>query len=94
MARTELEMIEDRHPELKFWGIEVDSPSYHGHIEGNDVYINTLHDYIDWLKTALHETAHFENDSGNLSKINHRKTLVAEGWATYEAKKNLKELIK
>ncbi|MCE5960708.1 hypothetical protein KJR33_06205 [Pediococcus pentosaceus] len=94
MARTELEIIEDRHPELTFWGIEVDDPAYHGHIEGTDVYLNKMHDYIDWLKTALHETAHYENDCGNLSKLNRRNTLIAEGWATYEATKNLKELVK
>lgn len=94
MTRTELEIIEDKHPELSFWGIEVDNPAYHGHIEGRDVYLNKKHDYLDWLKTALHETAHYENDYGNLSKINRRNTLIAEGWATYEATKNLKELIK
>ncbi|WP_407895122.1 hypothetical protein [Lacticaseibacillus sp. N501-2] len=39
---TDLERIEDMYPELRFWGIEVESIHYHGHIQGRDVYINTL----------------------------------------------------
>ena len=42
MCMSDLERIEDQHPELTFWGIEVENPKYHGHIEENNVYINLL----------------------------------------------------
>lgn len=40
MEMSKLEQIEDRYPELRFWAIDVPNPHYHGHIIGNDVYIN------------------------------------------------------
>ena len=78
---TDLEKIEDMYPQLKFWGIEVNNPHYHGCIVGTDVYINTLQDDIDWLKTALHEASHYENDSGNLTNARLVEVLRAEGYA-------------
>ena len=51
---TDLEKIEDKYPWLRFWMIDVPNKHYHGHIVGNDVYLNENQDNIDWLKTALH----------------------------------------
>ncbi|KRN96821.1 hypothetical protein IV55_GL000685 [Furfurilactobacillus siliginis] len=80
------------YPELKFWGVEVNNPSYHGHIEGDDVYINILQDDLDWLKTALHEAAHHENDTGDMSNVHYIATLRAEKWAVMESKQKYKIL--
>ncbi|WP_203627586.1 hypothetical protein [Lacticaseibacillus mingshuiensis] len=85
---SDLELIEDMYPNLRFYGIEVDDPAYHGHICGQDVYINTLQDDLDWLITALHEAAHSENDQGDLSDGRSIITLRAEGWAVREAMAN------
>lgn len=92
MCMSDLERIEDQHPELTFWGIEVENPRYHGHVEGNDVYINLLQPNLDWLKTALHETVHYEYDYSNLSNQELRKTMIAEGWARRESERRYKEL--
>lgn len=89
---TDLEKIEDLHSELKFWHIYVDNPHYHGSIDGNDVYINAYQPNIDWLITALHETAHFENDVGDFSNGRNMQTMVAEKWATYEADQEFKKM--
>ena len=48
---SDLEKIEAEYPQLRFWGIEVNSPKYHAHIEDNDVYINLLQPDLDWLKS-------------------------------------------
>lgn len=92
MCMSDLERIENEYPELTFWGIEVENPKYHGHIEGNDVYINLLQPDIDWLKTALHETVHYDFDSSNLSNQEDRKTMIAEGWARKESERRYMEL--
>jgi len=89
---TDLERIEDMYPALKFWGIEVNNPHYHGSIVGTDVYINILQDNLDWLKTALHEASHFENDSGNITNTRLITVLRAEGFATRQANKELQIL--
>lgn len=87
-----LERIEDMYPDLKFWGIEVNDPHYHGHIDGQDVYINVLQDDLDWLITALHEAAHYENDIGDLSDGRNLSTLHAEKWAAMESITNFNKL--
>ncbi|KRL92314.1 hypothetical protein [Limosilactobacillus equigenerosi] len=81
----DLERIEDMYPELRFWLIDVPNPHYHGHIDGNDVYLNANHDDLDWLKTALHECSHWEFDNGDLSNRNEHRVLIAEKWANYAA---------
>lgn len=91
---TDLERIEDQYPELTFWGIEVPNCHYHGHVEGSNVYINLLQPDIDWLLTALHETVHYEYDSGDISKVSCcRQALMAEGFARRESEKELRKLI-
>lgn len=93
MCMTDLERIEDQYPELTFWGIEVPNKHYHGHIDGNDVYINMLQPDLDWLRTALHEAVHYEYDSGDLSKVSCCRTaLMAEGFARKQSEKELVEL--
>ena len=82
---NDLERIEDMYPDLKFWGIEIDNPHYHGHIDGKDVYINLLQPDLDWLITALHEASHYENDSSNLTDRRDIKTMRAEKWAVKES---------
>ncbi|KRM83899.1 hypothetical protein FC35_GL000643 [Limosilactobacillus coleohominis DSM 14060] len=89
---SDLEKIEDEYPNLVFYGIEVNNPKYHGHIEGNEVYINTLQPDIDWLKTALHETVHYDYDNCNLSNQEQRQTMIAEGWARRESERRYNEL--
>lgn len=89
---TDLEKIEDLHPELKFYHIYVPNKHYHGSIDGNDVYINAYQPSIDWLITALHESAHFENDLGDFSNPKSMQTMVAEKWATYEATREFKKM--
>lgn len=93
MCMTYLERIEDQYPELTFWGIEVPNKHYHGHIDGNNVYINLLQPDVDWLLTALHESVHYRFDSGDLSatRCNH-SALLAEGFARRQSKKELAEL--
>lgn len=93
MCMTDLEKIEDKYPELRFWGIEVNDPHYHGHIEGQDVYINLLQPDIDWLKTALHEATHYDFDYGDLSSTHSRATLLAEGFARRQSEKELKRFL-
>lgn len=78
---TDLEKIEDQYPELRFWAISVNNVHYHGHIEGNDVYINIRQPDFDWLRTALHECFHHEFDYGDLTDTNDRKVMDAEKWA-------------
>ncbi|HJF54442.1 MAG TPA: hypothetical protein K8W06_04760 [Limosilactobacillus coleohominis] len=92
MCLTDLEKIENKYPKLKFYSIEVNSPKYHGHIEGNDVYINTLQPDLDWLKTALHETVHSDYDYCNLSDQEQRQTMISEGWARRESERRYNEL--
>lgn len=89
---SDLEKIEDMYPELRFWKIDVDDARYHGSIAGKDIYINRNQDDLDWLKTALHETSHYENDEGNLSNKKSKDTLIAEKWATYEANDKFKKI--
>lgn len=89
---TDLERIENEYPELTFWGVEVNNPKYHGHVEGDDVYINLLQPNLDWLKTALHETVHYDYDSCNLSNQENRKTMIAEGWARRESERRFRRL--
>ena len=89
---TDLECIEDIYPELRFWGIEVESAHYHGHIQGRDVYINTLQPDIDWLKTAIHEGIHFETDEGDCSDTRSFIQLRNEGWVARLTRKRLAEL--
>lgn len=93
MCMTDLEKIEDKYPQLQFWGVEVKNPHYHGHIEGKDVYINLLQPDIDWLKTALHETTHYDFDYGDLSNTHKRTTLIAEGFASSQSEKRLKKIL-
>lgn len=94
MCMTELECIEDKYPELTFWGIEVPNKHYHGHIEGNNVYINLLQPDIDWLLTALHESVHHRFDTGDLTatKCNYG-ALMAEGFARKQSMKELHHLL-
>lgn len=89
---NDLERIEDLHPELKFYYIYVPSNHYHGSIDGNDVYINAYQPSVDWINTALHELAHYENDIGDFSNPKKMETLIAEKWANYEAKKVFKKM--
>lgn len=93
MCMTDLEKIEDMYPELGFWGVEVKNPHYHGHIEGNDVYINLLQPDIDWLKTALHETTHYDFDYGDLSNQHRYRTMLAEGFARRQSEIELKKFL-
>lgn len=91
---TDLERIEDKYPELTFWGIEVPNPHYHGHVDGKNVYINLLQPDLDWLRTALHETVHYRYDSGNLSKVcGNRQVLMAEGFARRQSERELQEFL-
>lgn len=87
MEMSDLEKIEDRHPELRFYMIDVPNPHYHGHIEGNEVYINESQPELDWLVTALHECVHSEFDYGDLSDGTKFNTKVAERWAMSESKR-------
>lgn len=90
---TDLERIEDKYPELTFWGIEVPNKHYHGHIEGHNVYINLLQPDVDWLLTALHESVHYRFDTGDLSTIRcNYNTLLAEGFARRQSEKELQQL--
>ncbi|MCI1985282.1 MAG: hypothetical protein LKJ69_01710 [Lactobacillus sp.] len=83
---TDLERIEDMYPQLTFYGVEVKSPHYHGHIQGHEVYINTLQPDIDWLETAIHEALHFEFDSGDCSDTRELKIIKNEGWTRRQAR--------
>lgn len=85
-----LEKIEDEYPELKFWWIDVPNVHYHGHIDGNDVYLNSNQSSLDWLMTALHECSHYEFDNGDLSNPKERRVLDAEKWANFAQRKALK----
>lgn len=89
---SDLEKIEDKYPNLRFWGIEVNNKHYHGDIDGNDVYINLLQPNLDWLKTALHETVHSDYDICDLSNGNKIKTLHAEKWAVKESERRFNEM--
>lgn len=89
---TDLEKIEDMYPELRFWGIEVNDPKYHGSIINNDVYINTLQNDLDWLVTALHEASHYENDVGNFNNRQDKRTMTAEGLAVRESHSKFKAI--
>ena len=87
MEMSDLEKIEDHHPELKFYMIDVPNPHYHGHIDGNNVYINENQPELDWLVTALHECVHSDYDYGDLSDGTNFSTKVAERWAVSESKR-------
>ena len=87
MEMSDLEKIEDQHPELKFYMIGVPNLHYHGHIEGNEVYINENQPQLDWLKTALHECTHSDFDTGDLSDGTQFRTKVAESWAIRESRR-------
>lgn len=89
---SDLEKIEAEYPNLKFYGIEVDSPKYHAHIEGNEVYINLLQPDLDRLKSALHETVHSDYDDCNLSNSNNVKTMHAEKWAVKESERRFNKM--
>lgn len=89
---TDLEKIEDKYPWLRFWMIDVPNKHYHGHIVGNDVYLNENQDNIDWLKTALHEVVHSDFDYGDLSNKKEHTTLLAEKWAMCESRRMFKEM--
>ncbi len=92
MELSDLEKIEAEYPQLRFWGIEVNSPKYHAHIEDNDVYINLLQPDLDWLKSALHETVHSDYDYCDLSNQECRQTMIAEGWARKESERRYNKL--
>lgn len=87
---SDLEKIEDQHPELKFYMIDVPNLHYHGHIDGNDVYINENQPELDWLITALHECVHSDFDYGNLSDGTNFQVRIAERFARSQAKRELK----
>lgn len=87
-----LEKIEAEYPQLRFWGIEVNSPKYHAHVEGKDVYVNLLQPDLDKIKSALHETVHCDYDCSDLSNQQIRKTMNAEGWARKEGQRRYNEL--
>lgn len=89
---TDLEKVEDMYPWLKFWMIDVPNKHYHGHIEGNDVYLNENQSNEDWLKTALHECVHSEFDYGDLSSKKKYRTLQSEKWAVCESKRMFRAL--
>lgn len=94
MELSDLEKIEDMYPDLKFYVIDIPNPHYHGHIVGRDVYINENQPELDWLVTMLHEAVHYQFDSGDLSKVSCcRQTLMAEGFARKQSKRELEELI-
>lgn len=89
---TDLEKIEDKYPELRFYGIEVPNKHYHGHIDGNTVYINLLQPDWDWVLTACHEITHAEYDSGNCSNVRLVNNLRAEKWAVKESHRMYNEM--
>lgn len=89
-----LERIEDQYPQLHFYMIDVPSPHYHGHIVGNDVYINENQPELDWLLTALHETVHYRYDDCDLSNRRKLKTMKAEGWAVHKSGKEFNKLLR
>lgn len=89
---SNLEKIEDQHPELKFYMIDVQNPHYHGHIEGNNVYINENQPELDWLETALHECIHSDFDYGNLSDGTNFQVRIAERFARSQAKCEFKAM--
>lgn len=82
---TKLEIIMDLYPELKFYFIEVNNTHYHGDIDGNCIFINVLQPDYDWLRTALHEATHHENDIGECTDTKNIKVLRSEKWAMREA---------
>lgn len=87
MEMSDLEKIEEQHPELKFYMIDVPNPHYHGHIDGNNVYINENQPELDWLVTALHECIHSDYDYGDLSDGTKFSTKIAERWAIRESRR-------
>lgn len=94
MELSDLEKIEDKYTGLKFYMIDVPNPHYHGHIVGNEVYINENQPELDWLVTMLHEAVHYQFDSGDLSKVNCcRQALMAEGFARRQSERELEDLI-
>lgn len=94
MEMSDLEKIEDMHPELRFYMIDVPNLHYHGHIDGNDVYINENQPEVDWLVTALHECAHSDFDTGDLSDGTKLSTKAAERWAVSESKREFKAMFR
>lgn len=90
---TDLEKIEDKYPELTFYGIEVPNRHYHGHIEGKTVFINLLQPDWDWVITACHEITHTEYDVGDCSNVRLVKNMRAEKWAVKEATKMYNKII-
>lgn len=89
---SDLEIIEDLYPELRFWFIDVPSPHYHGHIEGTDVYINCNQSNDDWIKTSPHEVVHYSYDYCNLSNARSVKTMRSEKWAVCESQRVFRKL--
>ena len=89
---SDLEIIKDLYPELRFWFIDVPSPHYHGHIEGTDVYINCNQSNDDWIKTSLHEVVHYSYDYCNLSNARSVKTMRSEKWAVCESQRVFRKL--
>ena len=93
MEMSDLEKLEDQHPELRFYMIDVPNPHYHGSIDGNDVYIIENQPELDWLKTALHECVHSDYDTGDLSNGRKLSTMVAERWAMKESQSEYKAML-
>lgn len=89
---SDIEKIEAKYPQLKFWGIEVNNPHFHAKIVGTDVYVNLLQPDIEKLKAMLHETVHYDFDACNLSSGNKMKTLYAEKWAVKESERRFNEI--
>ena len=74
--------------------IDVPNLHYHGHIEGNEVYINENQPQLDWLKTALHECTNSDFDTGDLSDGTQFRTKVAESWAIRESRREYDAMFK
>lgn len=89
---SDLEMIEELYPELRFWFVDVPNKHYHGHIEGTDVYINCNQSNDDWTRTSLHEVVHYAYDGCDLSDGHNIATLRSEKWAVYESRRAFKRL--
>ncbi|WP_302150409.1 hypothetical protein [Limosilactobacillus vaginalis] len=81
---SDIEKVEAKYPQLRFWGIEVDNPHFHAKIVGHDVYINMLQPDVAKLKAMLHETVHYDFDYSNLSNNESTTTMHSEGWARRE----------
>jgi hypothetical protein len=82
---TDIEILEDMYPMLEFYEIYVPDPRYHGHIMGNQVFINSINTDLDKIKAAIHEIMHFEYDYGDCTNVKNIRNLRAEGWAVRES---------